>query len=86
LALSDDFHIYTVEWSPAAITFSLDDKPYGTIRSADLPPGTRWVYDHRFFLLLNVAVGGDWPGNPDATTQFPQTLVADWVRVWKKAE
>lgn len=84
--LSDDFHIYAVEWSSAAITFSLDDKPYGTIKPADLPPGTRWVFDQPFFLLLNVAVGGDWPGNPDATTQFPQTLIADWVRVWKNAE
>ena len=82
-ALSDDFHVYAVEWSPAAITFFLDDKPYATVTPADLPAGTHWVYSHPFFLLLNLAVGGDWPGNPDNTTHFPQTLIVDWVRVWK---
>jgi beta-glucanase (GH16 family) len=82
--LSDDFHVYSVEWSPAAITFFLDDKPYATVTPTDLPAGTHWVYDHPFFLLLNLAVGGDWPGNPDTTTQFPQAMVVDWVRAWKK--
>ena len=81
--LSDDFHIYAVEWSPAAITFLLDDKSYFTVEPADLPTGARWVYNHPFFLLLNLAVGGYWPGNPDSTTQFPQILLVDWVRVWK---
>jgi beta-glucanase (GH16 family) len=83
-ALSDDFHIYAIEWSPAAIAFFLDDKPYATVTPTDLPAGTHWVYNHPFFLLLNLAVGGEWPGNPDSTTQFPQALVVDWVRVWKK--
>jgi hypothetical protein len=41
------------------------------------------VFDHPFFFLLNVAVGGDWPGNPDETTVFPQTMSVDWVRVYK---
>jgi beta-glucanase (GH16 family) len=82
--LSDDFHVYAAEWSPDAITFLLDDTPYGTVRPGDLPAGTHWVYNHPFFLLLNLAVGGNWPGNPDNTTRFPQMLVADWVRVWKK--
>jgi len=85
-ALADDFHVYAVEWSPDSITFSLDDKSYGTVTPSDLPPGTHWVYRHPFFLLLNVAVGGAWPGNPDNTTQFPQTLLVDWVRVWHKAK
>jgi beta-glucanase (GH16 family) len=39
------------------------------------------VFDHPFFLLMNVAVGGDWPGNPDASTVFPQTMLEDYVRV-----
>jgi beta-glucanase (GH16 family) len=85
-ALADDFHIYAVEWSPASITFSLDDKPYGTVRPSDIPAGTHWVFRHPFFLLLNLAVGGGWPGNPDTTTQFPQKLVVDWVRVWQRTE
>jgi beta-glucanase (GH16 family) len=51
----------------------------------DLPKGTRWVYDHPFFILLNLAVGGSWPGDPDATTEFPQRLLVDYVRVYKRA-
>lgn len=70
--------------SPEAITFSIDKKSYATVTPADLPAGTHWVYNHLFFLLLNLAVGGDWPGNPDNATQFPQSLVVDWVRVWKE--
>jgi len=50
--------------------------------TADLPSGARWVYDHPFYLLLNLAVGGNWPGYPDATTTFPQTLTVDYVRVY----
>ena len=53
---------------------------------ADLPKGAKWVYDHPFFIILNVAVGGGWPGNPDATTIFPQTMLVDYVRVYDRAE
>jgi beta-glucanase (GH16 family) len=42
------------------------------------------VYDHPFFLILNVAIGGRWPGNPDATTEFPQTMLVDYVRVYAR--
>ncbi|MGH9653719.1 MAG: glycoside hydrolase family 16 protein, partial [Bryobacteraceae bacterium] len=56
------------------------------VKPSDLPPGTHWVYNKPFFLLLNLAVGGEWPGNPDNTTQFPQSLLVDWVRVWQKAK
>ncbi|HEX7362402.1 MAG TPA: glycoside hydrolase family 16 protein [Bryobacteraceae bacterium] len=91
-ALPDDpplwkqFHVYSIEWSPAAITFLIDKAPYATVKPSDLPPGTHWVYNKPFFLLLNLAVGGQWPGNPDNTTQFPQSLLVDWVRVWQKAK
>ncbi|MGA8026739.1 MAG: glycoside hydrolase family 16 protein [Bryobacteraceae bacterium] len=84
--LSDDFHVYGIEWGPNSIQFFLDGQPYSTVTPASLPKGTVWVYDHPFFLLLNLAVGGGWPGNPDATTVFPQTLLVDWVRVWQSAE
>lgn len=80
---ADDFHIYSMEWEPQAIRFYVDDHLYATRTPADLPNGTKWVYDHPFFLLLNVAVGGGWPGNPDATTVFPQTMLVDYVRVYK---
>jgi beta-glucanase (GH16 family) len=78
------FHVYSVVWSPASITFFIDKKAYATVTPRDLPPDTHWVYNRPFFLLLNLAVGGKWPGNPDQTTQFPQSLTVDWVRIWQK--
>jgi beta-glucanase (GH16 family) len=83
-ALADDYHVYAAEWSPDKIVFLLDEQPYATVTPSALPPGTKWVYDHPFFLLLNVAVGGGWPGNPDAATVLPQELLVDWVRVFSK--
>ncbi len=82
---ADDFHIYAVEWEPNAIRFYVDDHVYATRTPADLPKGAKWVYDHPFFVLLNVAVGGDWPGAPDATTVFPQTMLVDYVSVYERA-
>jgi beta-glucanase (GH16 family) len=82
---ADDFHLYAVEWEPKAIRFYVDDHLYATLTPADLPKGTKWVYNHPFFMLLNVAVGGGWPGNPDATTVFPQTMLVDYVRVYKRS-
>jgi len=82
---ADDFHIYAVEREPNAIRFYVDDHLYTTRTPADLPKGAKWVYDHPFFLLLNVAVGGGWPGNPDATSTFPQTMLVDYVRVYERA-
>jgi beta-glucanase (GH16 family) len=79
--LANDFHVYAVEWSANSIRFLIDGHEYAAVTPASLPQGKRWVYDHPFFLLLNVAVGGGWPGNPDATTRFPQELIVDWVRV-----
>lgn len=81
--LSGRFHIFTVEWSPGSIVFSLDASPYAKVTHGSLPDGAQWVFDHPFFLLINLAVGGNWPGNPDSTTRFPQTILVDWVRVYR---
>jgi beta-glucanase (GH16 family) len=81
---AEDFHVYAVEWEPKAIRFYVDDHLYGTRAPADLPAGAKWVYDHPFFLLLNVAVGGGWPGSPDATSRYPQTMLVDYVRVYRR--
>jgi len=81
-AFADDFHIFAVEWQPGAITWYVDSTYYKTVTSSDVP-GT-WVYDHPFFIILNVAVGGYWPGSPDATTVFPQTMRVDYVRVYQR--
>lgn len=83
-ALADDFHVFAVEWESAAVRFYVDDKLYQTRGTQDLPQGTKWVFDHPFFILLNVAVGGDFPGNPDASTTFPQAMLVDYVRVYSR--
>jgi beta-glucanase (GH16 family) len=80
------FHVYAVEWSPNNIRFYFDDKLIVERTPADLPAGAKWVYDHPFFVILNVAVGGLWPGNPDETTAFPQRMLVDYVRVYKPAK
>jgi beta-glucanase (GH16 family) len=74
-----------VEWEPEEIRFYVDDHLYTARRPSDLPAGTKWVYDHPFYILLNFAVGGEWPGSPDATTKFPQVMLVDYVRVYKKS-
>jgi len=83
---ADNFHIYAVEWAPKAIRFYVDDHLYATRTPAELPKGTKWVYNHPFFMLLNVAVGGEWPGSPDASSAFPQTMLVDFVRVYRPAK
>ncbi|MFF4735656.1 family 16 glycosylhydrolase [Streptomyces sp. NPDC001262] len=84
-SLSDDFHTYRVDWSPGRVTWLLDGKTYGTARSGQLRRGQRWVFDHPHYLLLNLAVGGDWPGAPDGGTPFPNQMVVDYVRVYAPA-
>jgi beta-glucanase (GH16 family) len=81
---SDAFHTFAAEWEPGTIRFYVDDQLYETRTAAEADAGT-WEFEHPFFLLLNVAVGGKWPGDPDSTTTFPQTLKVDWVRVYAKS-
>lgn len=80
---SDDFHIYSIEWEPTEIRFYVDGNLYATRSPSEIPSGDKWVYDHNFFIILNVAVGGGWPGNPDTTTVFPQQMLVDYVRVYE---
>jgi len=80
---ADDYHIFGIEWSHESIQFQVDGQPYFTVTRASVPPGDSWVFSHPFFLLLNVAVGGSWPGNPDATTVFPQKMLVDYVRIYQ---
>lgn len=82
---SEAFHTFAVEWEPNVIRFYVDGLLYKTRTPADLPPGSAWVFNHPFFLILNVAVGGDFPGNPDATTVFPQNMKVDYVRVYQRS-
>ena len=79
-----DFHLYAVEWEPGTIRFYVDSNLYATFNQSQWPAGGTWVFDHPFFLILNVAVGGDWPGSPDISTVFPQQMLVDYVRVYSK--
>jgi beta-glucanase (GH16 family) len=84
--LSSDFHVYAVEWETNVVRFYFDGVNYETRTPADVPAGDVWVYDHPFFVILNLAIGGYWPGDPDNTTTFPQTMEVDYVRVYSKAQ
>ncbi len=79
---ADDFHVYAIEWEPEAIRWYVDDVLFNTVTPDDV--AGEWVYNHPFFILLNVAVGGRWPGYPDETTQFPQRMTVDYVRVYAR--
>jgi beta-glucanase (GH16 family) len=83
---ADNFHLYAVEWEPGTIRFFVDTNLYATFTSSQWPAGGTWSFDHPFFLILNVAVGGDWPGSPDGGTVFPQQMLVDYVRVYSKPE
>lgn len=79
--LAGVFHTYWVERTPGRIVTGVDDVTLMTATPFNLKPDASWVFDAPFFLLLNLAVGGDWPGPPDASTPFPVTMLVDWVKV-----
>ena len=84
-SFAEDFHVFRLDWEPTAMRWYVDDKSYHT--TTNWSSGTNSFpapFDRRFHLLLNVAVGGNWPGNPDATTLFPQAMVVDYVRVYRR--
>lgn len=77
---SDGFHEFAIEWEPNEIRWYVDGYRYATQRSNVFP--YRWPFDRDFHFLLNVAVGGNWPGNPNGSTVFPQVMEVDYVRVY----
>jgi len=80
---SNDFHTYSIEWEPNIIRWYFDGQLYQQ-RTPDDLFGRTWVFNHNNFILLNLAVGGAWPGNPDASTIFPQKYSIDYVRVYQR--
>ena len=83
-SFSERFHVFAVEWEPQIVRFLVDGELYATKTPADIPPDTQWVFDHPFFLVLNLAVGGKMPGSPAASTVFPQRMLVDYVRVYSR--
>jgi beta-glucanase (GH16 family) len=80
------FHTFGMIWRPGSIAYYVDDpkKPYAVDTPRALPAGAVWPFDsRRFFLLLNLAIGGGWPGNPDQSSVFPSEMLVDYVKVWE---
>jgi beta-glucanase (GH16 family) len=85
-SFASGFHTFAIEWSPNQVDFRVDDTVYESITPASIPAGDKWVFDHDFFVILNLAVGGNYVGSPDSTTPFPATMLVDYVRVYEQSQ
>jgi beta-glucanase (GH16 family) len=83
-SLGRDFHVYSVAWDPGKIAWYVDDELYHAVTPADLN-GNLWVFDHDFFLLINIAAGGTASVAPGKSVTFPQTMLIDYIRVYEPA-
>jgi hypothetical protein len=81
LTFNDKFHLFSLKWEADKMTFLIDDVVYFTANKSQV--NGDYPFDKPFFFIMNVAVGGGWPGNPDATTVFPQRMIVDYVRVFQ---
>ena len=79
---SDKYHVFSIIWEPGKIEWYVNDNKYYSITTADV--NVTYPFDNEFFFIFNIAVGGRWPGNPDATTQFPQRMIVDYIRVFDR--
>lgn len=75
------FHVFGIEWAPEYINYYVDDVLYNQITPSDVPG--EWVFDHPFKIIINLAIGGSFVGSPNSETVFPQTMLIDYVRVYK---
>ncbi len=80
---AQQFHVFSLVWDTNSVQILVDDHVYVSATNANVPTGT-YPFNAPFFLIFNVAVGGDWPGPPDGTTVFPQRMFVDYVRVFQK--
>lgn len=78
-----NYHVYAIEWDSNGISWYVDGNNFYNASRAQVEQYGNWVYDHPFFILLNVAVGGNWPGSPDGSSIFPQRMYVDYVRVYQ---
>ena len=77
---ADSFHTFSIVWTPQQISWYCDDHKYLSI---SITPSGLSAFHNKFFIILNLAVGGNWPGSPNSSTVFPQTMLVDYVRVYK---
>lgn len=80
---SDEFHVFSLIWSQDRMEFYLDDNLQQVITRSSLGASNPYPFNEPFYFLFNIAVGGNWPGSPDATTQFPQHMFVDYIRVFQ---
>jgi beta-glucanase (GH16 family) len=80
----DGFHVFAVEWEPDLIAWQIDGVTWQVATPGRMPSGGTWVFNHPFFAILNLAVGGTYVGVVDGTATFPQQLVVDYVRVYER--
>jgi len=80
--MGDDFHVYAIEWSPNLVSFYVDNVLYQTDTPQSITAGELWAFDHPFYVILNLEVGGSWAGAPNASS-FPMTMLVDYVRVYQ---
>lgn len=78
---ADEFHVFSITWDSQFIRWYLDDREFHVI---DISPAALNEFQKDFFFIFNVAVGGNWPGSPDASTIFPQRMIVDYIRVFQK--
>ena len=79
--LADDFHVFSIDWTSDSINWLIDGVSY---HSEQITSAERTEFHEDFFFIFNVAVGGQWPGSPDSTTQFPQQMQVDYIRVFQR--
>jgi beta-glucanase (GH16 family) len=82
--LTGQFHVYAIEWEPTEIRWYVDGRKYFTITPKAVHG--KWAFDRPFFIILNLAIGGNWPGAPDNSTRFPVQMLVDYVRVYQKGD
>jgi beta-glucanase (GH16 family) len=80
---NDQFHVFSMEWEQDQMKFYIDDNLYSTVTKADLG-ANNYPFNEQFYFIMNLAVGGNWPGAPDASTVFPQWLIVDYIRIYQK--
>ncbi|ACS89387.1 glycoside hydrolase family 16 protein [Thermococcus sibiricus] len=84
---TEDFHVFTIEWFPDRIEWYVDGKLYHVVTKEQVETmDNEWVFDKPFYIIINLAVGGNWPGVPNARTKFPARMYVDYVRVYRLVE
>ncbi|HPH86433.1 MAG TPA: glycoside hydrolase family 16 protein, partial [Ferruginibacter sp.] len=79
---NDDFHLFSLEWKKDEISWYLDGKLFSTHTRAETG-NAKYPFNESFYFIINLAVGGNWPGNPDETTILPQQLIVDYIRLYQ---